>query len=57
MTFVELICAMAGFPTTKREDDEHTRREEEKLDELAKRMGVTVHRKADAVGRLHCKAF
>lgn len=39
-----------GFPTTKREDDEHTRREEEKLGELAKRMGVTVHRKDDAIG-------
>lgn len=39
-----------GFPTTKREDDEHTRREEEKLGELAKRMGITVHRKEDAIG-------
>jgi len=39
-----------GFPTTKREDDEHLRREEGKLDELTKRMGVTVHRKEDNIG-------
>jgi len=46
----KVIRLKNGFPTTKREDDEHTRREEEKLDELTKRMGITVHRKEDAIG-------
>jgi len=46
----KVIRLKNGFPSTKREDDEHTRREEEKLDELAKRMGVTVHRKEDQIG-------
>lgn len=51
----KLICDKVirlknGFPSTKREDDEHTRREEEKLNELATRMGITVHRKEDAIG-------
>jgi hypothetical protein len=46
----KVIRLKNGFPTTKREDDEHTRREEEKLGELAKRMGITVHRKEDAIG-------
>jgi len=46
----KIIRLKNGFPTTKREDDEHTRREEEKLNELAKRMGITVHRKEDTVG-------
>merc|ERR1711972_574002 len=46
----KVIRLANGFPTTKREDDEHTRREEEKLNELAKRMGITVHRKEDSIG-------
>jgi len=46
----KVIRLKNGFPTTKREDDEHTRREEQKLDDLAKRMGITIHRKEDAIG-------
>lgn len=46
----KIIRLENGFPSTKREDDEHIRREEGKLDELSKRMGVTVNRKADAIG-------
>jgi len=46
----KVIRLKNGFPSTKREDDEHNRREEEKLNELAKRMGITVHRKEDAIG-------
>ncbi|GMH87463.1 hypothetical protein TrST_g12963 [Triparma strigata] len=34
-----------GFPSTKREDDEHDRREEEALQGLAQRMGVTLNKK------------
>jgi hypothetical protein len=46
----KVIRLKNGFPSTKKEDDEHTRREEAKLDALSKRMGVTVRRKADTVG-------
>ena len=46
----KIIRLKNGFPTTKREDDEHMRREEQKLDALSKRMGVTVARKADSIG-------
>lgn len=46
----KIIRLENGFPTTKREDDEHRRREEAKLDDLAKRMGVTVHRKQEDIG-------
>lgn len=50
LTCDKIIRLENGFPTTKREDEEHTRREEAKLDDLSKRMGVTVHRKQDAIG-------
>ncbi|GMH93268.1 hypothetical protein TL16_g12583 [Triparma laevis f. inornata] len=43
-----------GFPSTKREDDEHDRREEEALQGLAERMGVTLNRKEENVGK-KCK--
>ena len=43
-----------GFPSTKREDDEHERREEAALQGLAERMGVTLSRKDDKIGR-KCK--
>jgi hypothetical protein len=39
-----------GFPSTKREDDEHARREEEALQGLADRMGITMNRKAENIG-------
>ena len=39
-----------GFPSTKREDDEHGRREEEALQGLTDRMGITMKRKADTIG-------
>jgi len=50
----KLICDKVirlknGFPTTKREDDEHVRREEQKLENLATRIGVTLHRKEDGM--------
>jgi hypothetical protein len=50
LTCDKVIRLKNGFPSTKREDNEHLRREEGKLEELAKRMGVNVHRKQDAVG-------
>merc|ERR1711957_982027 len=50
LTCDKIIRLENGFPSTKREDDAHTRRKEEKLDELTKRLGVTVHRKQDAIG-------
>ena len=40
-----------GFPSTKREDDEHERREEAALQGLAERMGVTLNRKCEEVGK------
>eukprot|EP00518_Triparma_eleuthera_P000136 CAMPEP_0182456286 /NCGR_PEP_ID=MMETSP1319-20130603/2161_1 /TAXON_ID=172717 /ORGANISM="Bolidomonas pacifica, Strain RCC208" /LENGTH=364 /DNA_ID=CAMNT_0024654497 /DNA_START=129 /DNA_END=1224 /DNA_ORIENTATION=- len=43
-----------GFPSTKREDDEHERREEAALQGLAERMGVTLNRKEDKIGK-KCK--
>jgi len=46
----KIIRLENGFPTTKREDDEHERRKEEKLNDFAQRMGVTVNRKEGAVG-------
>eukprot|EP00931_Biecheleriopsis_adriatica_P077381 TRINITY_DN50963_c0_g1_i1.p1 TRINITY_DN50963_c0_g1~~TRINITY_DN50963_c0_g1_i1.p1 ORF type:complete len:392 (+),score=127.82 TRINITY_DN50963_c0_g1_i1:25-1176(+) len=46
----KIIRLQNGFPTTKREDDEHVRREEAKLADLAKRMGVTVNRKQESIG-------
>lgn len=51
----KLICDKVirlknGFPSTKREDDEHVRREEQKLENLASRIGVTLHRKEDGIG-------
>jgi len=39
-----------GFPTTRREDDDHERRKQTQLDELAKRMGVVVNRKKEDIG-------
>ena len=36
-----------GFPSTKREDDEHARREEMALQGLAERMGVTLNKKEE----------
>lgn len=50
LTCDKVIRLENGFPSTKREDDEHERRKEEKLNELAKRMGVNVHRKEGDVG-------
>jgi len=50
LTCDKVIRLKNGFPSTKREDDEHSRREDEKLQDLTKRMGVTVHRKEDAIG-------
>merc|ERR1719253_1395220 len=50
LTCDKVIRLKNGFPSTKREDDEHISREEGKLDDLAKRMGVTVARKADSIG-------
>jgi hypothetical protein len=50
LTCDKVIRLKNGFPSTKREDDEHMRREEGKLEDLAKRMGVNVHRKEDSVG-------
>eukprot|EP00727_Mastigamoeba_balamuthi_P014436 m51a1_g9617 putative sec-c motif domain protein (381) ;mRNA; f:1088777-1090274 len=35
-----------GFPTTKREQDEFERRQEENLQKLASQMGITIKRKA-----------
>ena len=53
----KLICDKVirlknGFPTTKREDDEHVRREEQKLEELGRRIGITLHRKDEAGNKL-----
>jgi hypothetical protein len=39
-----------GFPSTKREDDEHARREEMALQGLAERMGVTLNKKTEDIG-------
>jgi len=50
LTCDKVIRLKNGFPSTKREDDEHLRREEAKLADLAERMGVNVHRKEDTVG-------
>lgn len=50
LTCDKVIRLVNGFPSTKREDDEHTRRQEALVDGLAKRMGVTVHRKESAIG-------
>jgi hypothetical protein len=50
LTCDKVIRLKNGFPSTKREDDEHTRREESKLASLAERIGVNVHRKEDKVG-------
>jgi hypothetical protein len=50
LTCDKVIRLKNGFPSTKREDDEHLRREESKLMDLAERMGVNVHRKGDRVG-------
>eukprot|EP00928_Gymnodinium_smaydae_P071722 TRINITY_DN55226_c0_g1_i1.p1 TRINITY_DN55226_c0_g1~~TRINITY_DN55226_c0_g1_i1.p1 ORF type:complete len:378 (-),score=81.52 TRINITY_DN55226_c0_g1_i1:151-1284(-) len=50
LTCDKVIRLKNGFPSTKREDDEHTRREEAKLQELATRMGVTIHRKEETIG-------
>ena len=36
-----------GFPTTKREDDEHVRREEAALQGMADKMGITIKPKED----------
>ncbi len=43
-----------GFPTTKREEEEHKRREEAALQGLAQRMGITINRKEESVGK-KCK--
>lgn len=40
----KIIRLANGFPTTKREDDEHERRKAEKLQGLADRMGIRIHR-------------
>lgn len=50
----KVIRLRNGFPSTKREDDEHDRREEAALQGLAERMGVTLNRKADTIGK-KCK--
>ena len=39
-----------GFPATAREEAEFDRREEQQLNGLAERMGITIHRKEDKIG-------
>ena len=50
----KVIRLRNGFPSTKREDDEHDRREEQALQGLAEKMGITLNRKEDKIGR-KCK--
>jgi len=47
----KVIRLRNGFPSTKREDNDHDRREEAALQGLAERMGVTLNRKEDTVGK------
>jgi hypothetical protein len=45
----KIIRLANGYPTTRAEDEEHTRRKEEKLKMMADRMGITIHRKGGKI--------
>ncbi|MES1916027.1 MAG: hypothetical protein MHM6MM_007888, partial [Cercozoa sp. M6MM] len=44
----ELIRLPNGFPTTRRERDEFERKQEEKIQAIAKRAGIRIHAREDA---------
>ena len=48
----KIIRLANGFPTTRAEDEEYSRRREAKLKMMADRMGITIHRKG---GRIKVK--
>jgi len=46
----KIIRLKNGFPTTRLEDDEFRRRQEQNMKAIADRMGITIRRKGDAIG-------